>query len=238
MSLLSGHGLLKRFGGLTAVDGVDFELNQGELLGLIGPNGAGKTTLFNLIGGMILPDAGHVALQGKTLSGLAPFEISRAGVGRTFQIVRPFLKMSCLDNVRVGFLGRRGAAGPLEAGALLTLVGLEGKGEALAEDLTLIEKKRLELARALAGKPKVLLLDEVLSGLNPTEMTAALILISRIRRDFDVAILWIEHVMGAVMKACDRLIVMDQGKKIAVGTPAAVAKDPAVVAAYLGKSHA
>jgi len=241
--IIEGKGLTKSFGGLTAVKKVDFHLNKGEIVGLIGPNGAGKTTLFNLVSGVFHPDSGKLYFDGHDITPLKPFEICRLGVARTFQIVRPFLKMSCLENTLVGIIGRNDKNGGKEerrgvARSLLKFVGLENRGQTLAKDLTLIEKKRLEMARALATKPRVLLLDEVLAGLNPSEILQALELIEVIRTKLKMTIFWIEHVMGAVMKASDRIIVLDQGEKIKEGKPEEIVSDPRVIEAYLGDPDA
>jgi branched-chain amino acid transport system ATP-binding protein len=241
--LLDGQGLTKSFGGLTAVKAVDFRLGSGEIVGLIGPNGAGKTTLFNLISGIFRPDSGTLFFNGQEITQLKPFEVCRLGIARTFQIVRPFLKMTCLENVLVGIIGRNGEEGGKaekrdEAGKLLKFVGLENYGPKLAKNLTLIQKKRLEMARALATKPKVILLDEVLAGLNLSEIGQALELIEVIRSQYKVTIFWIEHVMGAIMKASERVIVLDQGEKIKEGKPEEVVSDPRVIEAYLGESDA
>jgi branched-chain amino acid transport system ATP-binding protein len=241
--LIEGKGLTKSFGGLTAVKGVDFHLGEKEVVGLIGPNGAGKTSLFNLISGVIHPDAGTLLFMGQDITLLKSFEICRRGIGRTFQIVRPFLKMTCLENVLIGLIGRDDKDGKKgerteEARALLDFIGLGNRVATLAKDLTLIEKKRLEVARALATRPKVILLDEVLAGLNPSEILQALDLIEVIRTESKVTIFWIEHVMGAIMKASDRIIVLDQGQKIREGRPEEVVSDPAVIEAYLGESDA
>lgn len=241
--LIEGKNLTKTFGGLTAVKKVDFCLDEGEIVGLIGPNGAGKTTLFNLISRIFPPDSGKITFLGNDLTGFKSFEICRMGIARTFQIVRPFLKMTCLENVLVGVLGReerdRGKESKRKnAKELLGIVRLDRFTETLAKDLTLIEKKRLEVARALASKPRVLLLDEVLAGLNPSEILQALELIEIIRSQLKVTIFWIEHVMGAIMKASDRIIVMDQGEKIMEGRPEVVVSDRRVIEAYLGESDA
>jgi len=241
--LIEGKGLTKSFGGLTAVRKVDFRLDRGEIVGLIGPNGAGKTTLFNLISGIFPPDSGVLHFNGHDLAGLTPFEICRLGIARTFQIVRPFLKMSCMENVLVGVVGRndrdrKKGEGREEAGALLKWVGLENREKTLAANLTLIEKKRLEMARALATRPQVILLDEVLAGLNPSEILQALALIETLRGKSKVTLFWIEHVMGAIMKASDRVIVLDQGEKIKEGRPEEIVSDRRVIEAYLGESDA
>ena len=241
--LIEGKRLTKSFGGLRAVRGVDFYLNEGEIAGLIGPNGAGKTTLFNLVSGVYHPEEGTLTFNGKEISALRSFEISRLGIARTFQIVRPFLKMSCLENVLVGIIGRGDhregrETKEEEAGRLLRFVGLEGSEGKTANNLTLIEKKRLEMARALATRPRLLLLDEVLAGLNPSEILQALELIEVIRTQLKVTVFWIEHVMGAIMKASDRIIVLDQGEKIKEGKPQEIVNDLKVIEAYLGESDA
>lgn len=241
--MIEGKGLTKSFGGLMAVKGVDFHLDQGEIVGLIGPNGAGKTTLFNLVSGVFHPDSGRLYFDGRDITPLRPFEICRSGIARTFQIVRPFLKMSCFENTLVGIIGRNDKNGGKgerrdEVITLLKFVGLETREQTLAKDLPLIEKKRLEMARALATKPRILLLDEVLAGLNPSEILQALQLIEVIRTQLKMTIFWIEHVMGAIMKASDRIIVLDQGEKIKEGKPEEIVSDPKVIEAYLGESDA
>lgn len=242
-ALMEGRSLSKAFGGLTAVKEVDFHLADGEIVGLIGPNGAGKTTLFNIITGIFPPDTGSLTFDGQKLTGRKPFEVCRLGVARTFQIVRPFLKMTCLENVLVGIIGREKqeenrTGKKEEAGEILNITGLAHHEGRLAKDLTLIEKKRLEVARALATRPRLILLDEVLAGLNLSEMQQALELIEKIRSQFKITIFWIEHVMGAIMKASDRIIVLDQGQKIKEGEPGEVVTDPRVIEAYLGESDA
>ncbi len=241
--ILEGKGVTKSFGGLMAIHKVDFYLNEGEIVGLIGPNGAGKTTLFNVISGIYPLDEGELFFNGTSISSLKPFEICRLGIGRTFQIVRPFLKMTCLENILIGLIGRGERQKHLrekkkEARFYLEFVGLKGRENSVAKDLTLIEKKRLEMARALATNPKLLLLDEVLAGLNPSEILQALELIHIIRSQLRVTIFWIEHVMGAMMKASDRIIVLNQGEKIKEGKPEEIVSDPQVIEAYLGESNA
>jgi branched-chain amino acid transport system ATP-binding protein len=230
-------GVSKSFGGVRAVGDVSFTLQEGELVGVMGPNGSGKTTLFNLIAGALRPDAGQIRFSGRAIGGLAPHRVCDQGVARTFQLVRAFAGLSARENVLVGRLyGReRHAAGDAsaEADRLLSLVGLHGRGDAPAAQLTLIDRKRLELARALATSPKLLLLDEFMAGLNPAETAEAMALIRRLQAQ-GLSVLMVEHIVWALMDLCGRLIVLSAGEKIAEGTPAAVAADPAVLDAYLG----
>jgi branched-chain amino acid transport system ATP-binding protein len=225
--LLEVSAISKRFGGLQAVRDLSLEMARGEVLGLIGPNGAGKTTAFNLLSGFLTPDQGAVRFDGHSLAGLKPHAICGLGLVRTFQIVRPFPHLSVLDNVRVGALARR---------PVMDRVGLGAKADQAAAGLTLPERKRLELARALATEPTLLLLDEVMAGLNPTETAAIVSLIQRINES-GVSILLIEHNMRAVMTLSHRIAVLNFGEKIVEGPPAAVANHPRVIEAYLGEEY-
>ncbi|HEX7788684.1 MAG TPA: ABC transporter ATP-binding protein [Methylomirabilota bacterium] len=234
MALLEVDRLSKGFGGVLAVDDVSFSLEAGELLGIMGPNGSGKTTLFNLIAGALRPDRGRVHFGGQDVTGLPPHRVCARGIARTFQLVRPFAGLTAFDNVRVGCLygRRRGAAGG-EAQRLLALVGLEGRAATPAAALTLMDRKRLELARALATGPELLLLDEFMAGLNPAETTAAMELIRRLVSD-GLTVLMVEHIVWALMDLAGRIVVLSAGEKIADGPPGAVAADPRVVDVYLG----
>ncbi len=227
----------KRFGGLQALTGVSFDLAQREILGLIGPNGAGKTTLFNVINGVYPPEQGRVIFRGEDITGLPPYEVARRGVARAHQVVRPLSDLTVRENVMVGAcFGREGhslaEAARLADGALAQL-GLLERASQPAGSLNVAQKKRLELARALAAHPYLLLLDEVLAGLNPSEITAMLDTIQAIR-DKGITIFMIEHVMQAVMTVSDRILVLDYGVPIASGRPEEVANNPQVIEAYLG----
>jgi branched-chain amino acid transport system ATP-binding protein len=234
--LLEVERVTKAFGGVRAVSAVSFTVDEGELIGVMGPNGSGKTTLFNLITGALAPDVGAIRLRGRDIAGWTSHRVCGAGIARTFQLVRPFAGLTALDNVRVGQLYGRARHGPgAEAERLLTLVGLEGKGARRPAQLTLIDRKRLELARALATAPHLLLLDEFMAGLNPTEAEAAMALIRRLREE-GVTILMVEHIVWALMDLSHRIIVLSAGEKVAEGPPQAVAADPTVIDVYLGSA--
>ena len=240
MNILEVEGLNKHFGGLAATSTVDFHVEAGEIVGLIGPNGAGKTTVFNLVSGALQPDSGVVRFKGTGITGLKPHEIVRMGIARTFQSVKIFSKMSVSENVLLGHLFGRAkgsaASGPArgETEEILDFVGLAGLKEARAMDLIIANQKRLEVARALATHPDLILLDEVMAGLTPTEVAEAMELVKRIR-DRGVTILMIEHVMKAIMSICDRIIVLHHGVKIAEGTPEEIVGNKTVIEVYLGE---
>ena len=239
MPILEGLVVTKYFGGLAAVSEVDFHVDQGEIVGLIGPNGAGKTTLFGLISAALVPDSGSIKFKGDSITGLKPYQICRKGLARTFQSVKVFTNMSVINNVTLGVhFGSSekvtSAQATYEAARLLEFVGLSGRSAVPAKDLTLVNQKLLEIARALATKPEVLLLDEIMAGLNSTEITQAMELVSKIR-DQGITIFMIEHVMKAIMSVCDRIMVLDHGKKIAEGTPKEVATSKTVIEVYLGE---
>jgi branched-chain amino acid transport system ATP-binding protein len=239
MRILEGEKVTKHFGGLTAVNSVDFAIDQGEVVGLIGPNGAGKTTLFNLISGSLPTTAGEIRYKGKKITGLKPHQICKKGVARTFQSAKLFAGMTVFENALAASLfgTKRAISVPdaeREAKELLEFVELSTVGAMLAKDLPIAHRKRLEVARALATKPDLLMFDEVMAGLNPAELAHAMELITKTRNK-GITIFMIEHVMKAIMNICDRIIVLHHGSKIAEGTPEEIAISKTVVEVYLGE---
>lgn len=239
MSLLSVKGVDKRFGGLHAVKAISLDVEQGEIVGILGPNGAGKTTLYNLITGFIQADSGEIVFNGRSLRGMAPHRIVGLGMARTFQLCRPFVGMSVLENVRVGSLGPRVPAGDLDARAraLLADVGLRGKEDFPAEQLSYGDLRRLEIARALATEPLLLLLDEPFAGLGSGEIEELSALIRRVHREKGLTILLIEHKLREFMKLVERVVAIDFGAVIAAGTPDEIVAHPAVIEAYIGRQE-
>ena len=239
MPILEAEGVTKYFGGLAAVSQVDFNVDQGKVVGLIGPNGAGKTTLFNLISGALVPKEGAIRFSGQNITGLKPHKICKMGLARTFQSVKIFANMPVLDNVLLGSLfgtsnSMSSADAAREATGFLEFVGLSAVRATPAKDLTLANQKRLEVARALATKPELLMLDELMAGLNPTEVAQAMELVTKIRSG-GITIFMIEHVMKAIMSVCERIMVLHHGEKIAEGTPQEIATSRTVVEVYLGE---
>ncbi len=237
MNLLEVRAISKSFRGLKAVQAAAFDVAQGDIHGLIGPNGAGKTTIFNMIAGVFAPDAGEIRFDGRPIHGLRPHQVCAAGIGRTFQIVKPFAGLSVLDNVVVGAL--RGAkdvsAAKRHAGEIMEKLGLASRRDQPASSLTLPDRKRLEVARALATRPRLLLLDEVMAGLRPTECDQMVEVFRELNRAEGLTIVLIEHVMRAVMALAQRIVVLHHGEVIARGTPEQVVRDPAVLESYLGE---
>ncbi len=237
MSLFEAKGVTKRFGGLTAVSAVDFRVETGEIVGLIGPNGAGKTTFFNVISGFLRPNEGDVVFDGESILGKKPSEICKRGMTRTFQIVKPFPEMTVTDNVLVGAFNHHADAEEARAKAreVIALVGLGPQAEKLGSELTVAGRKRVELAKALATEPKLMLLDEVMAGLTPSEVAAMIEVLGRVRAA-GVTMVIVEHVMQVIMQLSDRITVLHHGEAIAEGTPQEIVADPRVTEAYLGES--
>ena len=243
MHILEGEKVTRYFGGLAAVSDVDFYVDQGEILGLIGPNGAGKTTLFNLISATLVPKPGIIRFKGTDITGMKPYKICRLGIARTFQTVKIFSNLPAVENVRIGsFFGAgtkiSASEATREAEKMLDFVGLSNVAGVPAHDLTLSNQKKLEVARALATRPEVLLLDEMMAGLTQTEVTQAMELVRKIQSE-GITVVMIEHVMKAIMNVCGRIVVLNYGKKLAEGTPQEITSNPAVIEIYLGEqAHA
>ncbi len=242
MSFLKVDGLSKSFGGLMAVRDLNFEVEEGQIIGLIGPNGSGKTTTLNLITGFLKPDSGTITFRGENITGLPRYRASQKGIARTFQLIKPFLDFTALQNVMAGRVYGREPTKSLKLAAeesreILERVDLLDKAEIMAKNLTLMQRKKLELARALASKPQLLLLDELMAGLNPAEAEGAMQLIEEIRH-LRITIVMVEHIVKAILGISDRIIVLNMGEKIAEGPPQDIVHNPEVIRVFLGKAHA
>lgn len=242
MRLLTVEKLCKSFGGLKAINDLDFNVEEGEIVGIIGPNGSGKTTALNLLTGFLKPNSGSITFRGGNITGLPRYKVNQKGIARTFQLSKPFLDFTALQNVKVGRMygqepGHNMKIAADESRVILEKVGLLHKADALVKDLTVMQRKRLELARALATKPALLLLDELMAGLNAAEADEACKLITEIR-DSKITIIMVEHIVKAVTCLSDRILVLNMGQKIAEGNPQEIIRNPKVIEVYLGKSHA
>ncbi|MFN4013887.1 MAG: ABC transporter ATP-binding protein [Reyranella sp.] len=241
--MLAVNGLVKRFGGFTAVNNVSFEVKKGEILGLIGPNGSGKSTIFNMLSGTFPPSAGSISFDGREIAGLPPHKIINRGIGRTFQIPRPFRRLSIFENVALAGYYGQGSHSRVQADdaarKALAMVGLPTDRTASVDGLGAAGLKKLELAKAIATGPQLLLADESLGGLDEAEMDQAADMLRKIRDELGITIIWVEHIMGVLMRVVDRVMVLDHGEKISEGLPSVVSSDPRVVEVYLGtEAHA
>jgi len=236
--LLDARGITKKFGGLTAVSNVDMVVEAGQILGLIGPNGAGKTTIFNVVAGYYKPDDGQVLFQGKDITGLKPYEICRLGIARTFQTTKPFLESSVVDNVLIGALVHNPNVNQARQVArdIVSMLGFSELAYVPGHELTVPDRKRLEVARALATGSQLLLLDEPMAGLTPTEKASTMALLQRINKQ-GITLVIVEHDMKAVMNICSYIVLLDRGEKLLEGTPQEVTNDPKAIAAYLGEEY-